>query len=128
MRNWIFVISNTDKEFKRRLSEKKWPIYHYTVYRKKIRSGDNVVFYKAGTGGQKLIGKAITASAIVPIDGKLDYFVKLKNIEPCSNPVSMHPLVEHLEFIKNKKQWGTYMQGGVRPITKNDYETIVSKF
>jgi len=124
---WIFLINDTDKEFKRRLDVRRWPIYHFTTYRKKIRADDLVVFYKAGSGGQKLIGKATTASAIVPIDGKLDYYVKLKDAVQC-NDVSMHQLVKKLDFIKNKEYWGRYLQGGVKPITEKDYETIVSKF
>ena len=125
---WIFVIAGTDKEFKRRLDEKRWPIYLYTIYRKKIHANDLVVFYKAGAGGQKIIGKATTASAIVPVDGKIDFYVELKDVKPCKRHVSMHPLVEKLDFIKNKEFWGRYMQGGVKPISEKDYETIVSKF
>ena len=125
--HWIFVINDTDKEFKRRLDKRKWPIFHFTINRKRIRADDLAIFYKAGAGGQKIIGKATTASAIISIDGKLDFYVKLKDVEQC-NDVSIRPLVKKLEFIKNKQQWGGYLQGGVRPITEKDYETIVSKF
>ena len=126
--NWIFVINDTINELKRRVAEKKWPIYHFTVYRKKIRAGDRVVFYKAGANGQKFLGSATTASSILKIENKLDFFVRLKEIEICKHSVPIHPLVKDLDFFENKSQWGRHLQGGVRPINKKDYETIVSKF
>ena len=126
--HWIFVISDSEIEFNRRLDEKKWPIYLHTTNRKKIQAGNHVVFYKAGTGGQKIIGRARTSSAIIPIKSKMDFFVRLEDVEHCEPHVRFHTLVEKLDFIKNKADWGRHMQGGVRPISKKDYETMVSSF
>jgi len=127
-KHWIFVINDSEKEFIRRLDKKKWPIYFHTINRKKIRAGNHVVFYKAGIGGQKIIGKARTSSEIISIEGKMDFFVNLEDVEHYEPHVQFHPLVEKLDFIKTKNDWGRHMQGGVRPISKKDYETMVSSF
>lgn len=68
---WIFVIKNTDEEFKKRMERKSWPIYSYTVNRKKIQSCDAVVFYKAGEGNKVLLGTAETTSAIKGKEGDI---------------------------------------------------------
>jgi restriction system protein len=36
----------------------------------------------------------------------------------------MRELVPHLSFIENKQFWGTYLQGGVRSVTADDYAII----
>jgi len=50
MPHWIFVISNSDSEFEKRMKKKEWPIFSFTANRKKLESDDSVVFYKAGIG------------------------------------------------------------------------------
>ena len=124
---WIFVIKNTDEEFKRRMDRKVWPIYSYTVNRKKIQSGDVVAFYKAGEGNKVLLGTAETASAIKGKDGEIDYTVDLTNVAVWKKRVLMKPLVGKLDFVDNKEQWGRYMQGGVIRISEKDYNTISAK-
>jgi len=48
MSYWIFVINGTNKEFAKRMKEKRWPIFIHTQNRKNLRIGDQVVFYKPG--------------------------------------------------------------------------------
>ncbi len=36
----------------------------------------------------------------------------------------IRPLIENLNFIKNKKRWGFYLIGGFREISKEDFEVI----
>lgn len=38
---------------------------------------------------------------------------------------SIMPMIEQLEFIKNKDNWGTAFLGGVRAISVHDYNLIV---
>ena len=124
---WIFVIKNTDDEFKRRMERKSWPIYSYTVNRKKIQPGDGVAFYKAGEGNKVLLGTAETASAIKGKEGEIDYTVDLRNIVVWKKHVLMKPLVCKLDFVDNKDQWGLYMQGGAIRISKKDYGTVATQ-
>ena len=126
MAHWIFVISNSDSEFERRMKKKEWPIFSFTAYRNRLEGDDSIVFYKAGVGGQKFLGKAEVASKIKKGEGKIDYFVSLKNIEAWKKPVKIKPLVSKLDFIESKEQWGRHLQGGVRKLSSDDFETIVS--
>ena len=108
------------------ISPKEWPIFSFTAYRKRLEEDDSIVFYKAGVGGQKFLGKAEVASKIKKGEGKIDYFVSLKNIEAWKKPVKIKPLVSKLDFIESKERWGRHMQGGVRKLSSDDFETIVS--
>jgi len=124
---WIFVIKNTDQEFMRRMERKTWPVFGYTVNRKKIQPGDRVVFYKAGEGNKELIGTAETASAIKGEEKEIDYAVELRNISVWKKKVLMKPLVAKMSFVTHKAQWGLSMQGGVIRISEKDYNTIIAK-
>lgn len=127
MKHWIFVINDTDKEFQRRMGDKKWPIFHYTGNRKQIHSGDKVIFYKAGIEGKTLLGTAKISSELLNDENQQDYFVALDEIKVWKKPVKIKNLVDSLEFIGDKVQWGRYLQGGIREISENDYGIIVSK-
>ena len=41
-----------------------------------------------------------------------------------SHDAEIKPLLEKLDFIKNKKRWGFYLIGGFREISKEDFEII----
>lgn len=123
---WIFVIKDTDDEFKRRVEDKSWPIHTYTSNRKKIQSGDKILFYKAGVGNKTILGAAEIVSEIKLKDGTADYTVPIDKIDVWEKPALMKPMVEKLDFIENNHQWGRYMQGGVIRISKNDYTNILS--
>jgi predicted RNA-binding protein len=46
--------------------------------------------------------------------------VKYKKIKEAE----IRPLIEKLDFIKNKKRWGFYLISGFREISKEDFEII----
>ena len=96
---WIFVISDTEAEFKKRMEKKVWPIFSFTANRQKLKEGDGIVFYQAGIGGQKFLGQAEVASKIKKDEGKIDYFVGVKYVKVWKNHVEMHPLINSLDFI-----------------------------
>ena len=123
---WIFVIKNTDDEFNRRMDDKSWPIHNYTANRKKIQSGDKILFYKAGVGNKNILGSAEIVSEIKPKAGTEDYTVSLDKIDIWKKSALMKPMVENLNFVENNQQWGRYMQGGVIKINEKDYQTIIS--
>ncbi len=41
-----------------------------------------------------------------------------------SREADIRPLIEHLDFIKNKKRWGFYLISGFKEISKDDFEVI----
>lgn len=108
------------------MKEKKWPIFVHTHNRKNLKLGDNVVFYKAGLEGQKFLGTARLNSEIEKTS-RIDYFVKLSNIEVWENSVKVVDLIDELNFIKDKQVWGRFFQGGVKKISEKDFSLITHK-
>ncbi len=123
---WIFVIKDTDEEFEKRTKRNLWPIHENTAHRKAIRVGDKVAFYKAGVGNKTITGTAEATSGITPTRNSTDYTVFLRNIRIWRKPVLLKPIVDDLDFVDNKKQWGRNMQGGVVQLSEKDYNTIAS--
>jgi len=123
---WLFTISADDKEFARRIKVKKWPIFQYTANRMQVNQKDDVVFYKAGPKAQKLLGRAVIDSKLTP-DNE-DFYFELKDIILWKKKNSIRPLVEKMDIFEDKKQWGRYLQGGVKRLSKKDFETIADNF
>lgn len=145
---WIFVVTDAKigaKEkkgieiFEQRISDAFWGIGERTPNRTKLKKGDNVVFYLGGKEGQKFLGMCTLASAYYKLGKqekkklshgtpffRANYGVKLIDIEVWDTPRPIHPLIEILGFVQNPNVWGTYLQGGVRAISEDDYNLIVS--
>ena len=126
MSYWLFIIKDTDDEFKVRMSKKKWPLFLNTKNRTALRGGDHVAFYKAGSDGQAFVGSAKIASRATNVTGLL-FSVGLTDIETWEKPVSIRDILESLEFIVKPQIWGNYMQGGIRKINKDDFQLILSR-
>lgn len=110
---WIFVIKDTDNEFKSRMGSKSWPIHLYTANRKNIQSGDKILFYKAGVGNKTILGSAQITSEIKPKAGTKDYAVSIDLIDVWKKPALMKLMVESLDFIENNQQWGDTCRVGL---------------
>lgn len=123
MTSWIFVINDTNKEFKKRMRDERWPIFVHTQNRKNLQIGDNVIFYEAGLGGQKFLGTSSINSEVKKTT-RLDYFVELNNINVWKKNVKVKDLLNKLDFIKDKQVWGRFLQGGVRRISEKDFDII----
>jgi len=111
MSYWILVINDTDKEFVRRMKNKVWPIYVHTQNRNNLKKGDKVVFYKAGLDGKKFLGTAKVASPLERTE-KIDYSIRLSDVEVWKKSVSIEELIDSLDFILDKQFWGRFLQGG----------------
>ena len=60
-------------------------------------------------------------------DESFPFRVKLKPIKIFKIPILFESLIEKLNFITNKKNWGGHLQGkAMRMIPEEDYETIFS--
>jgi len=126
VKRWIFVIKDSDDEFQNRIRTKKWPIFSKTQNRKKLVIGDLIVFYKAGTNGQKFLGSAIIKTELKE-QSTDKYFLEMDKIVVWKNRVTMKQVIRKLDFIKNKNNWGNYFQGGVRVISEKDFLTITNQ-
>lgn len=105
---------------------------------KSIKLGDKVIFYLAGKEGGKFGGFCTLASEAYPISevekkiakgrpsSLMDYVVDLKEIKVWENPVELSEVASKLSFIKDLNKAKMYFRGGIRAITKEDFNEIVS--
>ena len=121
----MLVISDTDKEFKKRIVEKRWPIFINTTNKKKLRAGDLAVIYKAGEGGQAFLGTAEVKSEFKQDSNHMDGYMNIDSFKVWKKPKKIIPILDKLDFIKNKTHWGIYMQGGVKEISEKDYLLMI---
>ncbi len=147
MNYWIFVATYWELSdgswldsrdiVRTRAEQRFWGLGEKTPNRKSVSRGDKLVFYAGGGESQVLLGTATLASdpyvpsaerlTQVPLgepDKNPDYGVDLDDIELWAAPKPIRELVPHLSFIENKQFWGTYLQGGVRSVTADDYAII----
>ncbi len=98
----------------------------------KPSKGDWLVFYSSkdkfedGTPLQKFtaIGKVNDEEPYQANAGN-NFKPYRRNVEfSKSNEAEIRPLLEHLNFIKNKKKWGFYLISGFREISKEDFIII----
>lgn len=123
-----------------RLKHAQWPIYRHTPQKKVLKEGDACFFYVAGN---KKHSQCIIAEAKISevVDSSRlsqdDLYVKLisdipekilqlRAIKKYDNPVDIRGLIDSLDFIASKKNWGSYFQGGCKRISKADFKKISS--
>lgn len=147
MNYWIFVATYWELSdgscldsrdiVRTRAEQRFWGLGEKTPNRKSVSRGDKLVFYAGGGESQVLMGTATLASdpyvpsaerlTQIPLgepDKNPDYGVDLDDVELWAVPKPMRELVPHLSLIENKQFWGTYLQGGVRSVTADDYAII----
>ena len=120
-------MTGEQEEFVQRLKEKKWPIFNRTNNRNRLKIGDSVIFYMGGKKGHKFLGTASVSSQLIKT-GETSAWVELANAKVWKIPVSIENIIGDLEFIKNKMNWGCYLQGGVVQLKEKDFEKIISYF
>jgi hypothetical protein len=125
MSNWIFVMTGNNADFLTRASSGKWPIFKRTVNRNELKKGDHVIFYLGGNNNKKIMGYALVDSGL-NVNGD-EFSIDLSDVVILDKPIRMSSIVESLMFVRNKKNWGAYMQGGVVRLPKIDYNTVIEK-
>ncbi len=145
---WLFVITQEKidnekisgiKIFKTLMKKKVWGIAKGTQNRKNIEIGDKILFYcGSGSGAftHTFVGtakveekpKLLTSRKEILADSKnlanYQYELKLKNIKIWSSPKPIKPYIKNLKIIKKPDRWGTYLQGGIIRLKKDDYNVI----
>ena len=128
MNYWLFVIKADISVFKERIEANKWPIYDKTSFRKNLEVGDYIIFYMAGYHeGQKFLGNARIAELPSKIKGTLTYNLSIKDADVWPERPSIRDYLTKLSFIKNDFNWGIYLQGGVKRLTKKEYSMLKRK-
>lgn len=117
-----------------RMKNKVWPLYSGTPHRSKIEVGDAFIFYAAGYhASAKVFCASAVVSEIKPATQQIDEpnlitdiphtVLILSDIAVFEPKLSVRPLIPLLSIFKgNEKNWGTSLQGGVKVLTKHDYE------
>lgn len=102
---------------------------------KRLRKGDFVIYYS----GKLKMGVAEKCQEFTAIgevkDEEVYEFQMTEDFCPSrrnitffeSHDVSILPLIEHLDFIQNKKSWGYPFRFGFFEINQHDFELISSK-
>lgn len=131
MKYWINVVSKNHVQggveggFTQANHGKPWAL-------KKMKKGDWIIFYSPKTAfenGESL--QAFTALGQI-IDEQPYQTIVNETFEPWRRNVrfenvkeaSIRPLIEPLEFIQNKQQWGYRFRLGVIEINEHDYDLI----
>lgn len=138
---WIFIVTDQPKlkrsaeeVYQIRMNDKFWGLKKGTPYRQSLKKGDKVVF---SNGIKEFLGTAILDSQSFELDEDqkrnfshnnnlyfTDYGVLLRDIKIWEKPLEVKQLIDNLSFIKNKLQYHTHFQGGIRKISKEDYIKI----
>ena len=120
---------------KRRIDEKKYPLYKKTPFLNDIKKNDEVVFYVAGrkNKSQNFIAFSVIQSVEIPNETLIDpdknkyvleKYLLFENISLLKTPIHIKAIINQLEFIKNKTNFGVYLMGGVSKITEGDFNLI----
>ncbi|MFW9889122.1 MAG: hypothetical protein ACFFER_13130 [Candidatus Thorarchaeota archaeon] len=147
MNYWIFTVTNQKIDNKifsardiyiQRMNDEFWGLGEKTPNRIKIQAQDKIIYY-VGIPERVFAGTATAASPNFKLSAqeidkyshntpvfKTEYGIKLTDLDIWEVPKFVPDLVDALSFIENKEYWGSYFQGGVRGITKHDYEVILS--
>jgi hypothetical protein len=94
---------------------------------KRLKKGDQIVFYSPRTereGGKPV--QRFTAIGVVIDETPYQEgaaWRRRTNFIPAAE-AAIHPLIERLEFIGNKKSWGVTFRRGFFQIPKEDFEKI----
>lgn len=145
MNYWIFTVTahkvdgeifTAEEIFRQRMADNFWGLGEKTPNRGALRKADRVVYY-VGLPAKSFAGRAVLASDSwklseeqrnrVSHDKKFyraEYGVRLEQIETWETPRSVEALLPYLKFIENKEFWYTYLQGGVRQISEEDFRIV----
>ena len=145
---WIFVVTSHREDgkvldakeiYQVRMKDKFWGIGKATPNRKRLRRGDEIAFYVGSQERGFFAGQAKLASDLYQLDAekktvlshgqsyfKADQGVDLTDIVTWDEPrVLDSDLIEKLDFISNKEKYMVHLVGGVRAVSKDDFDIIL---
>ena len=122
---------------KKRMQRALWDIYYRTSFKDKIKSGDRVCFYVAGAKSMKghIIGCATVEEVTKKIQNSPEHVeylltapvkqLKLKDVKEIE-PINFRKEFFNLKMSEgiNKQKWGAVLMGGVRRLSREDWEVL----
>jgi hypothetical protein len=140
---WVLVVTDrleqnltAEQILTTRLNDRFWGLNARTPSRTLLRKDDKVIF---SYGAKEFLGTATLDSDSFELREeqksqfshdtdffKADFGIRLKNMELWGDPKSVQKSIDVLSFIKNKKHYMAYFQGGVRKISADDYNNIIN--
>ena len=124
--------------FKRRIDEKKWPMYWSTKYQNTIKDGDKLIFYIAGVNKfrqcfvasakvEKISHEKETTIDPDKVQVQVTSYIHITDIKLFKEEVFIKNILSNLNFIQNKKNYGLYFVGGVTKIDEDSNNFIVNR-
>ena len=141
---WVFNIRDCKNKIRGtanllnfRFQNQVWFINPKNRYCKDIRYGDMAIVYEVGK--QRFIARFTIASEARPLRSfekkKLMFYeceenqgfwvIRIKDVDIFDNPVKISDVIHQLQFIRNKKRWGSYFSGGIVRIWDCDFRVIM---
>ena len=102
---------------------------------KRIKKNDLIVFYSSKIKMQDKVPYQKFTAVAKAIDDEIYQVKMFENFEPFRRKVKflecqeteIKPLINHLDFIPNKKSWGYPFRYGLLEISKKDFDLITNK-
>ena len=123
MAYFLFIASGEPSETRRRVSAKKWPFFSNTKNADKIEKGDRAIIYQGGTGGQQFVADVEVAS-VTDTDKNKEIVFSKANV--WKKPLQIKMVYFNLDIIKRPEYFGVYLAGGIKNLSKKDFDTIVA--
>ena len=133
--HWLLITSRTTWSYLQ--NRKEWAFARQSrPHPEAIHAGDNAIIYLRAEGvpGASAIGGAVDfIGKPWGTDGRL-LFDELFPIRIAINPtrvvnppVPFGPIIDHLEFIKNKRNWMSHLQGyAALRLSEKDFDYLIS--
>lgn len=154
---WIFNVrddesgeySRTGTEiYNHRMQDCFWGLHEFTGSGRRtanvaaLNRGDVVLFYLVGKDGHCFLGTCVLASGFTKLKREradnlthkkfLDWdegvHLKRDSIEKWTNPLSIERLQGKVSFLPLGENYGSYLQGSVKSIRKQDFDTVVNEY
>lgn len=116
------------------LGQNQWAFSFYAPNLKYIGEGDKVVIYFAGKENRCFTSDFTISSKPYETEKKpenpvwLSMFpirVKIQNINQWTKPLLIRDVIDKLDFIHDKKNYGLYFRQATKKIGEKDYITII---
>jgi len=140
---WIFKVKeHTDVKhiFEQKKGEKEWGLEEFkdggkrrTANIKHLNKGDKVVFYLCGDEGYCIVGNAVVGTSygilksVVNKKVNLRKGIKFQMVNPWAKKLPIERLRGKVHFVPVGENFGSYIQGSVTSLSKDDYETIMQE-
>lgn len=122
-----------------RLSRKAWPLYERTRHRSSMGRGARLAFYVAGC--REWAGHLVATGKVAGIRGfrygqpsiDPEQFItdfpasvlELEDVEITQSPINLRERIGELTICpKNRKNWGSVLQGGVAALGRDDWDRL----